>query len=399
MKKLIKKVGDGIVIYLLRIVFLFLKKDYNMCIFGDFSGKRFGDNSKYLYLYLNNNRKYFKRIIWITSSKRVFDELKKNKYDVCYKYSLKSIYYHLKAKYHFIDQGEMDIFGFFSRNSIRINLWHGIPLKKIMKFCSGYNKKYVGGWENQYLLTCSDFGDKTLGKAFGVSNDKMIKGLYPRVDSLINENYPIFKIEEPYIEKIKELKDKGKTVLLYLPTFRDEHKLKFLGINNETELKDFFIFLKENDYFLMSKIHLVDLFDVSDSMNDIILKYGKEVFLNLESDIDIYPVLKQIDILITDYSSVYFDFLALNKDIIFYPYDLSIYQNADRGLLFNYDEITPGDKVYSIEELKNNLKVKILKRDMFEAERKKLYEVCFQNHTIEDTIKNIINIKELKNEF
>ena len=135
LKDCIKLIIDSILLIPLKILLTLIKKDDKVFIFGDFLGKRFGDNSKYLYLYLcKNKEKYLlKKIIWITSTKEIYEELKNNKYEVYYKYSFKSFYYHLKARYHFIDQGETDISGFLSRNSLRINLWHGFPLKKILR--------------------------------------------------------------------------------------------------------------------------------------------------------------------------------------------------------------------------------------------------------------------------
>lgn len=53
----------------------------------------------------------------------------------------------------------------------------------------------------------------------------------------------------------------------------------------------------------------------------------------------------------TDYSSLYFDFLLWNRPILFFPYDLEYYRNEDRGLIFDYEEFTPGPKAYGIEDL------------------------------------------------
>lgn len=387
------KIIDFFSFFLLKILFIFIKKNNKVLLFGDFSGIRFGDNCKYLYLYLYEKKSKYnlEHIIWITKNKDIFTELKNKGYEVYYKYSLKSIYWHLKAKYHFVDQGEGDILGYFSRAAIRINLWHGFPLKKIKSFC-GEMTKNVGGWEYQYLLTCSDFGDETLGKAFQITKDRMIKGLYPRVDSLKRNNYPIFNQEKKYLEKIWNLKLEGKKILIYLPTFRDKNKLRFLGAT-KNEIKNFFSFLKSNNYFLISKVHLAGVLSQSNLEEEIIDIENEEIFINLKANVDIYPILKEVDILITDYSSVYFDYLALDKDVIFYPYDLEMYDNVDRGLLFNYNEMTPGDKVYNISELIENLKIKKIKRDNYEKDRKLLLEKCFRNYTLEDTVKNILDLK------
>jgi CDP-glycerol glycerophosphotransferase (TagB/SpsB family) len=78
---------------------------------------------------------------------------------------------------------------------------------------------------------------------------------------------------------------------------------------------------------------------------------------------DIYPILKYSDLLITDYSSVYFDYLLLDKPIVFYCYDFEMYAENKDGWTYPFDEFTPGEKVYSacyktlIEAIDNSLRL------------------------------------------
>lgn len=383
---------------LVKIITVFIKKDSQILIIGGWFGERFADNSKYLYLYLNENKEKYnlKKIIWITKSKSIKKQIEEElKYEVYMKWSLKSIYYHLKSKYHIIDQSSKDILDFFSVGAIKINLWHGMPLKKIgafMKNATNFKSTVeIGNWNKKYILSCSKFGAETIGKAFCVNRNKMINGMYPRNYYLINNNEKKLNIEKKYLEIIKKKKRENKKIILYLPTFRDNRELIFLGEKNEKKLKIFFKFLNENNYFLVTKLHFAGD-KIINKGRDKIENTNKE-FLNLSSELDVYSILRESDILITDYSSVYFDFLYLDKDIIFYPYDLIYYRDEDRGLMFEYSKMTPGDKVYTLEELKENLKTKCYQRDSYKEERKKLLELCFENYTIEDTVKNILNIE------
>jgi CDP-glycerol glycerophosphotransferase (TagB/SpsB family) len=103
-------------------------------------------------------------------------------------------------------------------------------------------------------------------------------------------------------------------------------------------------------------------------LNNVLIKNNLTLFIklhpneiNLENDLsnilfinprtDIYELLPLTQFLITDYSSIYFDYLLLDKEVIFYPFDLENYLNDERELYFNYDEKTPGTKVYNFEEL------------------------------------------------
>ena len=72
----------------------------------------------------------------------------------------------------------------------------------------------------------------------------------------------------------------------------------------------------------------------------------------INKDADPYVFLKMADVLITDYSSIYFDYLLLDRPIIFFDYDLKEYLNDSRELYFDYDEFTPGEKVSNYHELK-----------------------------------------------
>jgi CDP-glycerol glycerophosphotransferase (TagB/SpsB family) len=78
---------------------------------------------------------------------------------------------------------------------------------------------------------------------------------------------------------------------------------------------------------------------------------------------DIYYTMSKADILITDYSGVYFDFLLLDRPIIFTPFDIHDYINNDRELYYNYDEVTPGPKARNWTELLRLLELATIKDD------------------------------------
>jgi CDP-glycerol glycerophosphotransferase len=75
------------------------------------------------------------------------------------------------------------------------------------------------------------------------------------------------------------------------------------------------------------------------------------VLFFLDKEIDIYPYLKVCDLLVTDYSSVFFDFLLLAKPLIFFPYDLERYRSRDRQLYFDYNDFVCGPQALTQEEL------------------------------------------------
>ena len=80
-----------------------------------------------------------------------------------------------------------------------------------------------------------------------------------------------------------------------------------------------------------------------------------ENIMVINKDADPYVFLKLADVLITDYSSIYFDYLLLNRPIIFFAYDLKEYLKDSREMYFDYDEFTPGEKVWDYQGLKNSI--------------------------------------------
>ena len=115
------------------LLFFFLRlipKDKNLLVFGDRAGKRFADNSRYLFLYLSKNYREIK-CIWVTKEKKIFEYLNNKKLNCVYSNSLKGFYYTLRAKYHLFNFVEEDINKFTTYFSDCILLWHGVLPKKL----------------------------------------------------------------------------------------------------------------------------------------------------------------------------------------------------------------------------------------------------------------------------
>jgi CDP-glycerol glycerophosphotransferase (TagB/SpsB family) len=95
---------------------------------------------------------------------------------------------------------------------------------------------------------------------------------------------------------------------------------------------------------------------------------------------DIYPVLRYADILIADYSSVYFDFLYIDKPIVFFCYDYTEWAQSEQGVVLDYFTHSPGDKCYTMDELFESLLANIY-HDGYAGERALLLEKMFDNKT------------------
>jgi CDP-glycerol glycerophosphotransferase (TagB/SpsB family)/glycosyltransferase involved in cell wall biosynthesis len=233
-------------------------------------------------------------------------------------------------------------------NKLVIDLWHGFPLKNMFYEDPNYrDKNSIASYWSQfdYLLSYSDLYSDVVNKCIKVNpNNYVITGA-PRNDLLFVEN------SRQKLFDIIRKEDKGQKVIAFMPTFRaTDQKKEFEEHDNlfgftEFDFYQFVTFLENNNFELIIKAHpifgrnfeslledcsCITLIDSNDLMNKCI---------------DFYEVLGATDILITDYSSVYFDYLLLDKPIFFVPTDLAEYQ-VERGfVLDSYEKWTPGPKV------------------------------------------------------
>ncbi|WP_063656217.1 CDP-glycerol glycerophosphotransferase family protein [Aliivibrio fischeri] len=363
-----------IVATFVRIFTLLFKRDDKLIIVGSWFGDRYADNSRYFFEYMDNIKDF--KTIWVTKNDKVFNEVKSTGRHVIKVGTIISLYYHLRAKYFVFDQSINDVDSKYTRGAIRINLWHGIPLKKIGKMVKGSNfnqsdnrlKDFIFGKTKDYLVSPSEFSDDIFKKCF---DKEIIRGPYFRVSYLKDELWKRVETKESIM--LEEIKKKNKKILFYLPTFRDNSRLQFLGGG---DYSNFLKNIEQKGYVFITKLHYAEgLFHgENESLHGII---------NLPDDYDVYPFLKETNILITDYSSVYFDFLSLDREIIFYPYDLDFYEKKDRGFAISYKEHTPGHKVFNINDLLNTIDAIELGKINYSNEREKLNQkIWFENQEL-----------------
>lgn len=326
---------------MLMVFSIVIPKSKKYVIIGGWQGKRFADNSRGMFEYLDIHKKELgiKKVFWYTRNKSIYEALEKQGKDVLYGYRLRSIYWHLRSKVHMIDQNTRDILGILSVRCIRINLWHGIPLKKIGNYMSGscttkWYSKYTssGCWPEQYILATSEYTGHMLAYAMGVKEEKCLIASYPRNARL-------------YQCRMEKKREEENFIIFYLPTFRDKNEKNPLL---QMDLSVFNEKLIDKNMLLYIKPHFASMssWDTAKVYTNIII---------LEAVDDVYDWLYKTDLLVTDYSSVFFDFMITRRAILFYPYDIAYYEDSERGFAMPYEENTPGDKVYSLEEFEKKV--------------------------------------------
>jgi CDP-glycerol glycerophosphotransferase (TagB/SpsB family) len=358
--KKIKKVIKGLFYYFVRHVIslsvsLFIRRSKSMWVFGSYGCKNFFQNSKYLFLYVNLHEPDI-NAIWISKNEAIISTLRENGYKAYHKRSFKGLYYSFRAKYYIADWGMDCINNVSSVGAYFIALWHGVSLKKLENDIDNeIQKKIISSFEHKLfiqnvfgrpkmMISAAEYDKEKLSSAFDVNPNKIhITGL-PRNDIIFKDIKGSDMFIKRELMQFQALKHKNKKILLYMPTFRDTGRDPFdIIFENKVEIDRF---LTENNCIFVCKAHVCNNFSRNLPDN----------FILLDNSVDIYPMLNFVDILVTDYSSIYLDFLLTDKPIIFFPYDLEIYVSKDRSLYVDYDEYTPGNKAFNINDLLNKIK-------------------------------------------
>ena len=231
-------------------------------------------------------------------------------------------------------------FPFFYRKNAGqkyIQTWHGTPLKRIANDIptSSLSLAYLGLMKREseywdYLLAQNEFAAKTLPSAFGYDGEVLNLG-YPRNDSLAAGQSPRRRQEVRASLGLRP----DQTVVLYAPTWRDNIR----SFNNQYMLADFM------DYEVAGEVLGQDFVFLLRGHSNV--SVGRDPVTQAGViDVTSYPNINDLflaaDILVTDYSSVMFDFCVTDKPIYFLTPDLDEYRDHVRGFYFDFEKAAPG---------------------------------------------------------
>ena len=336
------------------------KTDPKIVLFSCFNGKSYTCSPKAIYEYMLSDDKYKDyQFIWFFKSEEVkkYDFLNKNRNTKVVSKKSKDYerYLHI-AKYWFFNFKIADYIK-PKKDQVFTQCWHGTPLKRLGFDLTHYDnqlntvkemkKRYKVETEKfSYFISPSAYASGVFRSAWNLKefgkNDIIIEKGYPRNDFL-------FKYTENDVSEIKKRilgEDiKNKKIILYAPTYRANQHESGVGYVYKEEvdfekmrekLGDEFIILFRPHYFVASVFN----FD----------KYKGFVYNASDVD-DINDLYVISDILITDYSSVFFDYANLKRPMIFYMYDLDYYRDESNGFYFDVEENLPGKIVKTDDDL------------------------------------------------
>lgn len=324
-------------------------------------GEVFADNAKYFFLFLSTQPAI--RPVWLAKSRKLAAELRHHGLESVYVHSLRGLWHALRAGWYVIDAFLQPQDYALSGQAKIIQLLHGKGMKK-----KGYGEAQQR--PQDHIFAPSPLAFEMLPASFKAGAKTHVAG-YSRNDVFYGKIAQAeIGIDAAMQAHLNELRARGIPTILYAPTFRrGEKTFSFQGL----DLDALEVWAKSKGAHVLVNLH--NKYRAQQTKPHI----GEHLSFLRESDI--YPLFPQIDVLVTDYSSSFADFLLLDRPLVFYPYDLESYQ-VNEGLAADYDTITPGPKAYTFHELLTRLEEALTTKGAdWAAERKRVRDLY---HTHQD---------------
>lgn len=348
LRKIIRKTFKIYRFIVFKIRTIGIKVENKTIIFSTFNGKSYSCSPKAIYEYMLNEEKYKEyNFIWAFRDIEKYKELEKNRNTKIVKTGSKEYSKGLaKAKY-WIFNYKIGDYLYPKKDQVFLQCWHGTPLKRLgcdlqhfdntLNTMKEMKKRYkIEAEKFNYFISPSKYATEKFISAWnlkeiGKENIIIEKG-YPRNDFLYNYT----KQDIQVIKSKLGIENTNKKIILYAPTYRSNQHESGVGYTYKTEV-DFDKLQKnlQDEYIILFRAHyfIANSFDFE--------KY-KGFVINVSDWDDINQLYVISDMLITDYSSVFFDYANLRRPMIFHMYDLEHYRDESNGFYFDVEEELPG---------------------------------------------------------
>lgn len=329
--------------YVLRTI---LPIDKQLILFESGVGKQYSDSPRYIYEEVVERNLPYKKIWVYNKNIRFKDEKTK-----VIKRLSPQYYYYLARSGYWVNNQNFPTYISKRKKATYIQTWHGTPLKKMLfdiENIQGRDETYLErihkatqNWD--YLISPSEYATKAFKSAFKYKKEVLEVG-YPRNDIF-------YRIEKDEISEQTRRRfniPKEKKIILYAPTFRDNEVIGKNGFQFQLHLN--LHNMKDNlgdEYILLLRLHIAikGKFTIDEEL--------QEFVINASDYSEIQDLYLISDILITDYSSVFFDYANTSKPILFFTYDFDLYKNEVRGFYMDLQKEAPGPLLYTSEEVVN----------------------------------------------
>lgn len=332
-------------------------------VFGGATG--FNNNSKYFFLEVMETHPEIEAY-WIGDRKNT-SLVRSFGFPAFYRFSLKGIWLCLTSYIYVVDHTQGCINFWTSGGAKIINLWHGVGWKACLwsnPMHAAFKEK--GKWANyvhklyyphlyykpDLLLSSSPYmTEHFFAPMFEIPYEKCVEDDYPRCKFMMKPQEYIInhikKIGNRETERLIETMQKHQQIVFYAPTFRDA-QYDFIT-ESGIDFDDLNKFLLERNWLFLLKCH------PSTHINPN-LKINRSNIIMLNKYVDSYYIMPFVDIMISDYSSIVFDFVRLHRPLILFPFDKERYNDGSRIFQFEYDDLVENvPQVFSYQELKEQL--------------------------------------------
>ncbi len=300
---------------------------------------RYYGNSRYMFEHIAEQKSEVSRdlkVYWVSrdSSEIEFINSKYQKEVAVRLLTLRGIYKFLRSRHLFLSHGRSEYFYMIGNRNPRkniINFWHGGPLKKM----DGITQENKLRWN--YMTSASEFETDCLINISKINFAEILLTGHPRyeyIHEIGNDKTQLNEIKKNYL-KLFEIDPK--MIILYAPTYRAHSETELFPFNdyNAESLIEFF---EKNKIMCILRLHPNELTNLKKPKYQELLKSSNF----FDGDINRFPSMQEMllisDVLITDYSSSYYDYLIINRPTLFIPYDQNDYDER-YGFSLDFDEM------------------------------------------------------------
>lgn len=318
--------------------------DDKLVLFESGIGKQYSDSPRMIYEELLKRNLDFK-YVWVNNGSQRFN----SDHTIRIKRLSPAYYYYLLRARYWVNNQNFPTYITKRSKTTYLQTWHGTPLKKMlydMESVHGRSDDYVERVGNavknwDYLISPSQYATKAFRSAFRYEGEVLEVG-YPRNDIFYKEE----RAEVAELTRIRLGLPKDKKVVLYAPTFRDYETSKKNKFKLDLHL-DLHKLKEElgDEYVIVLRMHTLisNKITINEDLEDFVI--------NASTYGDIQELYLITDILITDYSSVMFDFANSGKPMLFFTYDFELYRDNIRGFYLDFEAEAPGPLVYHNDEI------------------------------------------------
>ncbi|WHY95073.1 CDP-glycerol glycerophosphotransferase family protein [Neobacillus cucumis] len=320
----------------------------DLIMFESFLGKQYSDNPRAIYEYLKEHHREYE-MVWSVDHRFEQGFLEKG-IPYVNRFSIKWLFLMARSRF-WVTNSRLPLWIPKPKKTIYLQTWHGTPLKKLANdmrevlmpgtTTEQYKRDFYTESRNwDYLISPNRYSTEIFRRAFQFDKE-IIESGYPRNDIFYFPNRDDIASNFKKEHHLPE----DKKIILYAPTWRDNqyHQVGKYKLDLHLDLDKF----KEelgNEFIVILRMHYL----VAENIN---LDAYEGFAYDFSKHEDIRELYLISDLLLTDYSSVFFDYANLKRPMIFFTYDLDEYKEDIRGFYFDFEKKAPGPLVETTDEL------------------------------------------------